>query len=282
MRRAGLVLCFASTFAIFGSESDLGPGSQVDPVADREVLRDFYASKFADVPLEAHKDGIYAIDSGAREQWQELEEFPLYEIAVDEGVELFAMAFSNGASYADCFGDGAVKQNYPYFDEANAIVVTLETDINRCRSDHDEVPLEYAGSEMAALVSHMAYQSRGGIVAVATPTSAAALTAYENGKRFYLSRRGQLNFACSHCHVQIVGNLLRADRLSASIGHVTHWPVYRLRWQETGVLHKRFQECNSQVGAEPFAMQSEAYRDLEYFLSYLSNGLELNGPATRR
>jgi sulfur-oxidizing protein SoxA len=282
MRLAGLLVCFAATLAIVGSESKSSASSHVDPVADRKALRDFYATKFADVPLEAHKDGVYAIDSGAREQWQELEEFPLYEIAVDEGAELYDVAFANGESYADCFGDGAVKQNYPHFDEASAIVVTLEADVNRCRTEHGEVPLEYAGLEMAAIVSHMAYQSRGGKVDVATPTSVAALAAYEDGKRFYLSRRGQLNFACSHCHVQIVGNLLRADRLSASLGHVTHWPVYRLKWQEMGVLHKRFQECNSQVGAEPLAMQSDTYRNLEYFLSYLSNGLELNGPATRR
>jgi sulfur-oxidizing protein SoxA len=49
-----------------------------------------------------------------------------------------------------------------------------------------------------------------------------------------------------------------------------------------GSLHKRFAECNRQVRAEPFAAQSEAYRNLEYFLSYLSNGFELNGPATRK
>ena len=75
---------------------------------------------------------------------------------------------------------------------------------------------------------------------------------------------------------------LRAERLSASLGHVTHWPVYRFEWQEVGSLHRRFKRCNAQVGAEPFPSQSEAYRNLEYFLSYMSNGLELNGPASRK
>jgi sulfur-oxidizing protein SoxA len=28
--------------------------------------------------------------------------------------------------------------------------------------------------------------------------------------------------------------------------------------------------------------QSESYRNLEYFLTYMSNGLELNGPASRK
>ena len=118
-------------------------------------------------------------------------------------------------------------------------------------------------------------ESTGGILG-------AALAAYESGKRFYTTRRGQLNFACTSCHVQLAGNLLRAERLSASLGHVTHWPVYRFKWEDVGSLHKRFQECNSQVGAEPFDEQSEPYRNLGYFLAYLSNGLELNGPATRK
>jgi sulfur-oxidizing protein SoxA len=36
------------------------------------------------------------------------------------------------------------------------------------------------------------------------------------------------------------------------------------------------------VGAQPFDEQSEAYRNLEYFLTYMSNGLEVNGPGARK
>jgi sulfur-oxidizing protein SoxA len=120
------------------------------------------------------------------------------------------------------------------------------------------------------------------VVDVAPPQSEAAKAAYLAGKQFYSTRRGQLNFACTSCHVQLAGMLLRAERLSATLGQVTHWPVYRFKWQEIGSLHLRFAECNSQVGAEPFPPQSEAYRNLEYFISYLSNGMELNGPASRK
>jgi sulfur-oxidizing protein SoxA len=41
-------------------------------------------------------------------------------------------------------------------------------------------------------------------------------------------------------------------------------------------------ECNSQVRATPLDPQSESYRNLEYFLTYMANGLELNGPASRK
>jgi sulfur-oxidizing protein SoxA len=226
---------------------------------------------------------VYAIDAGAREQWLEMEDFPPYEIAVDEGAELFEAPFANGDGYSDCFADdGAVKSAYPYFDENRGEVVTLELAINDCRASHGETPLDYDALELTKLVSYMAYASRGQIVAVDAPSSAAARAAFDAGKRFYSTRRGQLNFACTSCHIQLVGNRLRAEWLSASLGHVTHWPVYRFKWEEVGGLHKRFAECNSQVGAEPFPEQGAEYRNLEYFLSYLSNGLVLNGPSTRK
>jgi sulfur-oxidizing protein SoxA len=256
--------------------------AQVDPETDREALRAYYAQRFPGTPLEAHKDGVYAIDPAAREQWQEMEEFPPYEIAVDDGAERFAEPFADGAGYEDCFGDGSVRQDYPYFDADAGAVVTLPVAINRCRTAHGEEPLDYADEAMVHLVAFMAYESRGGVLDVETPDSEAALSAYEAGKRFYFTRRGDLNFACSSCHIQLAGNMLRAERLSASLGHVTHWPVYRFKWEEVGSLHRRFQECNSQVGAEPFALQSDEYRNLEYFLSYLANGMEINGPATRK
>lgn len=245
-------------------------------------MRHFYTQRFPGVPIEAHIDGAYALVPAARAQWLELEDFPPYEPAVDEGEALFAAEFAPGAHYGACFGDGAVKQNYPYFDEQGGEVVTLEVAVNHCREAAGAAPLAYDSSEMIDLVAYMAWRSRGKAIAIEDPASAGALAAYETGKRFYSSRRGQLNFACVSCHVQIAGNKLRAETLSASIGHVTHWPVYRLKWQELGPLHRRFQECNSQVGAVPLALQSESYRDLEYFLTVMAKGLPLNGPAIRR
>ena len=247
------------------------------------ALRDYYAGRFPQIALEDHRDGVYAIDAGAREQWMEMEEFPPYEFAVDEGAELFSTPFTSGAGYSDCFGDeGDVAGQFPHFSEEEATVVTLPMAVNACRDSHGEAPLAYEGAEMARLTAYIAYASRGQQINVPEPASAAAAAAYQAGKRFYATRRGQLTFACTSCHVQLAGNRLRAERLSASLGHVTHWPVYRFKWEDVGSLHKRFQECNSQVGAEPFDEQSEPYRNLEYFLAYMSNGLELNGPATRK
>lgn len=258
--------------------------ANADPERDREFMSDFYKSRFPDVDINAHNNGAYALDANLREQWLSIEDFPPYEIATDEGRALFSVPFSNGRNYGDCFENRGlgVKQNYPYFDTSSEQVVTLEVAINQCRALNKEEPLDYSGSEIEAIMAYMAYTSRGKTFSIKIPDNPAALQAFEQGKAFYYERRGQLNFSCKSCHMQAVGKLLRSELLSASIGHATHWPTYRFKWGMVGGIQKRFAECNVQVRAEPEKLQSEIYRNLEYFLSYMANGLELNGPATRR
>ncbi|WOJ92692.1 sulfur oxidation c-type cytochrome SoxA [Congregibacter variabilis] len=254
------------------------------PEEDRSALRAFYEQRFPSVELDAHIDGAYALDADKRDQWLEMEDFPPYEIAIDDGADLYGEALADGSSYAECLGDAApaIKHHYPRFDAVSGQVETLEQRINSCRESAGDEPWDYLGPEMSSLMAFIAYESRGEHVAIDVPDDPRAQAAYEDGKEFFYTRRGQLNFACSSCHVTMAGNALRAERLSASLGHTTHWPVYRLKWKEVGPLHKRFIECNSQVRAVPLEAQSESYRNLEYFLTYMSNGMELNGPASRK
>ncbi|MBE9538752.1 MAG: sulfur oxidation c-type cytochrome SoxA [Proteobacteria bacterium] len=260
------------------------PNAFADPEADRLALRAVYEKRFPDVPLDAHADGAYALDEAKREQWLEMEDFPPYEFTVDDGEVFYDTPFANGASYADCLGPDApvVKQHYPRFDAASGEVVTLEQTLNNCRLENGEEALDYLSDELVAVTAYIAYQSRGAKIDIVIPDDPRALAAYEGGKQFFYERRGQLNFACSNCHIQMAGHMLRAERLSASLGQVTHWPAYRFKWEEVGPLHRRFARCNVQVRAEPFAQQSDVYRNLEYFMTYMSNGMELNGPSSRK
>lgn len=251
------------------------------PEQDRLAFRAYFEQRFPDLDINAHADGAYALDAQKREQWLAMEDFPPYEFTVDDGMVLFQEPFADGATYGDCFADeGAVKHQYPVWDDARKMVVTLELAINDCRSLHGEAPLPYGSEEMMQLTAYMAFVSRDRAIAIEVPPEAEA--AYNQGKQYYYSRRGQLNFACSHCHLQMSGMNLRAERLSASIGQVTHWPTYRLKWQAVGPLHRRYARCNEQVGSEGLPFQHETYRNLEFFMTYMSNGLPINGPATRK
>ncbi len=262
-----------------------GGGATAGPEEDRTAMLEYYTGRFPDVPLQEFANGLYAFDEIAREQWIEMEDFPPYEIAIEDGQALFEARFANGKSYADCFDNGGIgiRQQYPYFDADLGEVVTLELAINQCRAANDEQPLPYLTGDLAAISAYMSYTSRGNTIDVEVPQdNPSALAAYESGKQYYYTRRGQLNFACMSCHVRSAGLMLRADRLSTTLGHATHWPVYRAKWGEIGTLQNRISECNSQVFAKPLEPQSIEYRNLEYFLTYMSNGLELNGPASRR
>ena len=254
------------------------------PKEDKDAFQTYFLDRFHGVPLAEFGNGIYAIDKKRREEWEQMEEFPQYELDIDAGEALFEQKFANGKGYVDCFPDyeKGIKQNYPYFDQKLGEVVTLEFDINRCRTKHGEKPLRYKRGPIAALGAYMSYLSRGRATNVVIPDDPRALAAYEEGKKFYYSKRGQLNFSCANCHVVGGGLNIRADLLSPALGQTSHFPVYRKNWGGLGTLHRRYGGCNSQVRARPFKAQSKIYRNLEYFHTYMSNGVPINGPGGRQ
>ncbi len=257
-------------------------GLQASPEADRAAFEQYFTDKFPQTELSDFANGVYSIDAPSREQWEEIEEFPPYELAIDAGMAEWNKAFANGKTYAGCFdNDGAVRGQYPYWDADRKEVITMELAINECREANGEEPIKYSKGKMADLSAYMSFISRGQTVNVVIPDDD-ALAAYERGKVFYYSKRGQLNFSCFDCHGGGAGNYVRADKLSPGLGHTTHWPVYRSKWGGMGTLHRRFGGCNKQVRSKPFKSQSQNYRELEYFLTYMSNGLEYNGPGARK
>jgi sulfur-oxidizing protein SoxA len=259
--------------------------SLAGPEEDRQALVAFYLSEFPGVPFEDFANGIYALDDDARSQWQSIEDFPPYEFSVERGGELWLEAFPNSQTLAECLGVNAadIRPRYPRFEEAKNGVVTLQLAINACRSTNGVEEWEFSAADMIDLTAFLAYEARGRKIDVQIPPDQpGALAAYEAGKRFYYTKRGQLNFACADCHVTSVGQYVRADRLGPSLGHPTHFPVYRSKLGGMISLHQRFRGCVRDVRAKPFALQSLEYRNLEFFLSYMSNGLEINGPGSRK
>jgi L-cysteine S-thiosulfotransferase len=255
----------------------------VNPQADFKAFRDYYTKRFPKVPLSDFVNGPYSMDADLRKQWEAIEEFPPYEFAVDQGKDMFATPFKNGKTYGDCFPNKGIgiRQNYPYFDEKDGKVITLELALNNCRAANGEQPYSYVKDEMAALTAYMAFTSRGKPFDIKIPNDPRALTAYENGERNFYTRRGQLNFSCASCHVQSPGERIRTEVLAPALGILAAMPIYRSEWGGMGTISRRFITCNSQVRAIPLEPQDEDYRDLEYYLSYMSNGLPISGPGAR-
>ena len=254
------------------------------PEEDLAAFRDFFKNRFPDVPTEEYTNGVYAIDPVGRENWEAIEEFPPYEPFVDEGRTMWETPFANGKTYQDCFPEGpAMESKFPNWDKQKEMVMTLPLALNQCREANGEKPLKYKKGPISNLLAYIAFESRGQTTNVEIPTDdPKALAAYENGKKFYYTRRGQLNFSCATCHLQNAGMRIRSDILSPALGHTTHWPVYRSKWGELGTLHRRFDGCNKQVRAKPFKAQSDEYKALEYFETYMSEGLPVNAPSMRQ
>jgi len=269
------LLCFAVAIGLAGGLTV----ANASPDDDKAAFQNYFTKKFPQTEKGDFINGVYSIDAASREQWETIEEFPPYEIDIEEGKGVY----EKSAALKQCFPDAdkGIAHNYPFFDNDKGQVMTLALAINNCLKAAGEKTLKYKKGKMAKLLAYMAYQSRGQKIDIKIANDAAK-AAYEDGKRFYYARRGQLNMSCAHCHVDNSGMRIRADLLSPALGHVSHFPVYRSKWGGLGTLHRRFAGCNKQVRAKPFKAQSEEYRNLEYFLTYMSNGLDHNGPGARK
>ncbi|GAA0784318.1 sulfur oxidation c-type cytochrome SoxA [Marinobacterium sediminicola] len=258
---------------------------RVDPEADRLALQQYYLKRFPHVPMDEYVNGIYAVDADSRKQWDALMAFPPYEFDLEEGEALFNTPFANGKGYGDCFENGGIgiRHQYPYWNREEGTVKTLEQEINECRVENGEAPLPWKRGDIAKISAYMAFTSRGKRFAIQIPEDdPRALQAYLDGKKFFYSKRGQLNLSCANCHLQGSRILIRADLPGPALGHPTHFPVFRSKWGEIGTLHRRYEGCHRDTRSVPLPPQSDAFRKLEYFQTYMSNGLPVNGPGARK
>jgi L-cysteine S-thiosulfotransferase len=285
MRRAESVLIASVMVAVLAASfaQPLAAADAIDPAADFKAFRDYFTQKFPNVPLNDFVNGPYSMDADLRKQWESIDDFPPYDFAIDRGKTMFATAFRNGKTYGDCFPDKGIgiRQNYPYFDVKTGEVITLELALNQCREANGEAPLSYVKDDMASLTAYMAFTSRGKPFDIKIPDDPRALAAYQKGEEYFYTRRGQLNFSCASCHVQLPGEHIRTEVLAPALGILAAMPIYRSEWNGMGTISRRFVTCNSQTRAVPLAPQDELYRDVEYYLSYMSNGLPIAGPGAR-
>ena len=274
---------FIGVAIVIGAAQPLLAASNVNPEADRKVFVKFFTERFPKVRFKDFVNGPYSMDEGLRKQWKAIDEFPPYQFAVEKGKAMFATPFKNGKTYGDCFPNKGIgiRQNYPMFDAKSGKVITLEVAVNQCREANGEKPFDYTKDDMAAVTAYMAYTSRGKPMSIKIPNDPRALAAYENGKEYFYTRRGQLNFSCASCHVQSPGGHIRTEVLAPALGITAALPIYRSAWGGMGTTTRRLRTCNGQVRGVPLPGGDDLYRDVEYFLSYMANGLPISGPGAR-
>lgn len=252
------------------------------PEEDRKGLIDLYKQSFPNIKFEDYIYGALAMNPEAKEQYDNMMDFPSFDVDVRQGGTQWEKTFKNGKKLSSCFKyDGAnAAANYPLFDDTAGRVITFENAINICLEANNEKSIKYGSREMAILTAYARSLSDNAKINIKVK-SAGALTAYEKGKQIYFERRGQLNFSCATCHVDYPGKFARSEQLSMMIGQASHWPEFRAG-TEVLTLQGRFIQCQKNTRMEPREFNSTDYNNLEYFMTYMSNGLKMQTPVFRK
>jgi sulfur-oxidizing protein SoxA len=272
------VVCLALLLVVLSAVHAAG-----SPESERQALLDYFKLRFPQTPLEQYVHGALMLSPDARAQYDAIMEFPPFQAELDRGKALWERPFRNGKTLADCFPDRGrnVAGNYPHFDARLGRVVTFEMAINFCLRDNGEAQLDFNDRQTMGVLTSYARTLSDGMPMNIRVESEGAREKFEAGRRLYYRRLGQMNIACASCHVTHAGRYFRDELISPVIGQAVHFPVFR-GGEHLYTLQMRYQRCMEAVRAVPFSSGSEELNNLEYFHSYLSNGLPLSASVYRK
>jgi L-cysteine S-thiosulfotransferase len=253
------------------------------PEDDRRAYVSFFQARFPAAPIDDYVLGSFMLNAAGRRHYEDIMAFPPFEPDIDRGRALWETPFRNGRTYADCLPGGGrmLAGSYPRYDAGQRRVVTFEMVLNRCRADNGEAEYRYDDRATMGVLTAYARTLSDGMRMDIRVDSPEAVTRYEAGKAFFERRIGQMNFSCANCHVQNAGRVMRMEVISPALGQAAHFPVFR-GGDALYTLHARYTRCMEQVRAEPLPMGGETFNDLEYFHSFMSNGLPLKASVYRR
>jgi L-cysteine S-thiosulfotransferase len=231
--------------------------------------------------FETPKSGV----SFASEEIRKLQEDELSnpaQLLVDQARTAWGQVSAKAKSCTQCHGPvetmrGAAT-HYPKILDKHGLT-NLEGRINICRTENQAQPAwAYESPQLLGMTALIATQSRG--LSNQASIEGGARPHFEAGQNLYYERMGQMNLSCAHCHEKNAGRRLLAEVISQ--GHPNAYPIYRLEWQATGSLHRRFRSCLNGVKAELWPQGSPQFLNLELFLAWRAQGLGIETPGVRR
>ncbi len=284
--------------AVAGIAGFVAAPASADPQSDLKAFQRHFIKQYPTVKFDEFANGVYGLPQYKeyRTMWESYNEFPPYDLGVEKGKKLWDAKFPNGESFGSCLKKGDIKPayTYPRWDKASKSLRVAEMDIMDCakKNGADAKKLSFleadlnkdtkARVQLAELTGHYYSMFRGKRVKPDVDfKNPDALAAYEQGKKFWWARRGQLNFACSNCHMDIAGKDLLNQPLSPGLGHPVGWPAQRVPWQRMETIMQRYATCNTQVRAKAYKHYGPEYLSLQLYETYMSSGLPLTAPAMR-
>lgn len=255
--------------------------------------QDESALSIEDVPVStqaaaaAHMENVDTVYSGWRFRATETQALQTDDfdnpgfVFVDKAIDLYdEIDGSEGKACASCHEDVAeftgLRTQMPRV--KNGKLETMEEVINTCRTERmGAEPWNWTKGKMTSMTALIGLQSRGMPMNVAIDGDAAGF--WEKGKELYYTRVGQLDMACSNCHEDNYGVMIRADHLSQ--GQINGFPTYRLKNAKLNSTHARFKGCMKNIRAEPYKVGGDEFKALELYLASRGQGLAVETPSVR-
>lgn len=290
-----LLLAF-SLPAFAGSRVETAGEPEITAPATLKAIQLYFQKNYPQIQGDDFVDGAMNFSASSKKYnnyWMtrfvdDVDQPEEYSNAIAAGKKLWETPFANGKTFASCFpnrGKGAAA-DYPKVDMAGK-VLTFENALNQCLITNNEKPLAYGDMKTMGALSIVARKLSDGYRIKMMIHTAGEKAAFERGKAIFYGRVGKLEQACAHCHIQHAGNTARTEELSPVIGQAAHFPVFRPN-KATGdlevvTLHKRYEGCQKNTQVEnPIKPGSDESNDLEYFHTYISNGMPLSAGVFRK
>ncbi len=271
---------FLAVFGLMSGAGNAGPDEDSLVIEGQQILTDVKAGE--DSPL----DHLYSGWRFRSDETQALQtddfENPAFAAVEQATADFETVDGAAGKACSSCHSDVSefkgLRAGLPRWDEKLGKPETMEMIINECRTERMQAePWKWEAPQMLGMTAYIGLQSRG--MPIDVQTDGPMSTWVEKGKELYYTRVGQLDMACSNCHEDNYGNMIRADHLSQ--GHINGFPVYRLKWGGLGSIHRRFKGCMENIRATAFKRGSDEFIALELYVSSRGEGLSVEVPSVR-
>lgn len=282
MRTSRFAIAAIATILAGPALADPAEGVELSINGEAPLVIEAPAPDYLEGALPDIKSGWLYRDEATRDM--ELDDFDNPGMVfVDQGLDTWnTVDGSEGKSCASCHNDIAsmvgVRAKMPKMNGKGDDLWSLENFVNDCRTNRMGAEAwGWNSDNMQNVVAAISVQSRG--LPMSPAIDGAAHDWWEKGKEMYYTRYGQLELACSNCHEDNNGNMIRADHLSQ--GQLSGFPVYRLKNAGLVSIHNRFKGCIRDTRAETYKEGSPELRALELYVASRGAGLSIEGVGVR-
>jgi len=207
-------------------------------------------------------------------------------MSVDKGQEFVELLSKKNPEFLRCLSAGkgnlaSLATHYPKYNIKLKRIMTIESQVEYCSQLVFGQKIKLGSNENNMITMYIKSLSTGEPLQVNTD-SRPLMKAYRRGEKLFYTKAGQFNYACASCHTPkgAMGKHLRGQTPTTLFGDAAEFPVYHTKLGLISMA-QRIGHCNWVVRTARLKPGSQAYTDLEVFISVLSNGYPISVPSLR-